>query len=166
MLIFFLLAGKYVEHNVSALKAANLANDLVVVEPILVAKLGHETALDNEQPDTTLAQHYAKHYQPLFYQSLSFDEPNQANLQMVSAQSLTVGDIIRIDAGSSIISDGVLMSETATVSQSLLTGESDLIVKKLGDLIVGGSQNDSQPFYYASDYFGKRQSNWGDRPLG
>jgi Cu2+-exporting ATPase len=145
MLIFFLLAGKYVEHN-ARLKAANLANDLVVVEPILVAKLGHETALDNEQPDTTLAQHYAKHYQPLFYQSLSFDEPNQANLQMVSAQSLTVGDIIRIDAGSSIISDGVLLSETATVSQSLLTGESDLIVKKLGDLIVGGSQNDSQPF--------------------
>ena len=41
---------------------------------------------------------------------------------MVSAQSLKVGDIVRIDAGSSIISDGVLLSDSATVSESLLTG--------------------------------------------
>ena len=64
---------------------------------------------------------------------------------MVSAQSLKLV-ILSIDAGSSIISDGILLSDSATVSESLLTGESDLIVKRLGDSIVGGSQNDSQPF--------------------
>ena len=48
---------------------------------------------------------------------------------MVTAHSLQVGDIILIEAGSEIISDGVLLSTTATVSQSLLTGEGDLIIK-------------------------------------
>ena len=158
MLIFFLLAGKYVEHN-ARVKAANLANDLVVVEPLLVAKLGHE---DIGSADTL--QDYSQRYQAAFHASLEYDRPMEqddelvtnatvkqhpiapASQDLVSAQSLQVGDIVRIDAGSSVISDGILLSNTATVSQSLLTGESDLIVKQLGDEIVGGSQNDSQPF--------------------
>lgn len=158
MLIFFLLAGKYVEHN-ARVKAANLANDLVVVEPLLVAKLGHE---DIGSADTL--QDYSQRYQAAFHASLEYDRPVEqddelvtnatvkqhpiapASQDLVSAQSLQVGDIVRIDAGSSVISDGILLSNTATVSQSLLTGESDLIVKQLGDEIVGGSQNDSQPF--------------------
>ena len=158
MLIFFLLAGKYVEHN-ARVKAANLANDLVVVEPLLVAKLGHE---DIGSADTL--QDYSQRYQAAFHASLEYDRlveqddelvtnttvkqhPIAPAIQdLVSAQSLQVGDIVRIDAGSNVISDGILLSNTATVSQSLLTGESDLIVKQLGDEIVGGSQNDSQPF--------------------
>lgn len=159
MLIFFLLAGKYVEHN-ARVKAANLANDLVVVEPILVAKLGHEDIIGSA--DTL--QDYSQRYQAAFHASLEYDRPVEqddelvtnatvkqhpiapASQDLVSAQSLQVGDIVRIDAGSNVISDGILLSNTATVSQSLLTGESDLIVKQLGDEIVGGSQNDSQPF--------------------
>ena len=158
MLIFFLLAGKYVEHN-ARVKAANLANDLVVVEPLLVAKLGHE---DIGSADTL--QDYSQRYQAAFHASLEHHRPMEqddelvtnttvkqhpiapAIQDLVSAQSLQVGDIVRIDAGSNVISDGILLSNTATVSQSLLTGESDLIVKQLGDEIVGGSQNDSQPF--------------------
>lgn len=143
MLIFFLLAGKFVEHN-ARMKAANLANDLVVVEPLLVAKLGHAPVVDI----TNAAQ--LNEYQTRFCEQ-GFDTVDTATHQTqaqerVSAQSLAVGDIVRIDAGSSVISDGVLLSQTATVSQSLLTGESDLIVKHLGDSVVGGSQNDSQPF--------------------
>lgn len=146
MLIFFLLAGKFVEHN-ARLKAANLANDLVVVEPVLVAKLGHELPIQTDNINLSQVQQYAAQYKDVFYQSLNHDPALLAdNEQMISAQSLTVGDIVRIDAGSSIISDGILLSETATVSESLLTGESNLIVKTLGNNIVGGSQNDSQPF--------------------
>lgn len=139
MLIFFLLAGKYVEHN-ARVKAANLANDLVVVEPLLVAKLGHEAVFD-KQDLPNFWQTYQNQAQQK--QQLSQTDSEQ---QMVTVQSLSVGDIVRIDAGSSVISDGILLSNTATVSQSLLTGESDLIIKYQGDSIVGGSQNDSQPF--------------------
>ncbi|MFW2177354.1 MULTISPECIES: heavy metal translocating P-type ATPase [unclassified Moraxella] len=147
MLIFFLLAGKYVEHN-ARMKASNLANDLVVVEPILVAKLGHEAILTGDD----LTQ-FSQYYQNLANDNLITNALTEATVKqqpieesLVTAQSIKVGDIVRIDAGSSVISDGILLSNTATVSQSLLTGESDLIVKQLGDNIVGGSQNDSQPF--------------------
>ena len=172
MFIFFLLAGRYIEHN-ARLKAATMANDLVVVEPILVQKI----AEDKEAAELIL-QHLnnvnsvsgnSPRSLPSFMQGMDADmlkitaqiaqEWQQKNLQsldtgpltasqkkMVTAQSLQVGDIIMIDAGAEIISDGILLSKTATVSQSLLTGEGDLILKNEGDYIVGGSQNDSQPF--------------------
>lgn len=136
MLIFFLLAGKYVEHNARS-KAANLAQDLIVVEPILVAKLGEYAVLSADE----LVAMPVSQLDALLKNADTVTPDN-----LVSAPSLKVGDIVRIDAGSSVISDGILLSAHATVSQSLLTGESDLITKQRGDAIVGGSQNDSQPF--------------------
>ena len=170
MFIFFLLAGRYIEHN-ARLKAATMANDLVVVEPILVQKIA-ENKVDAE----LILQHLDSFKEstsqslPSFMQNIDADTlkvtariaqewqqkqrlqavtaqlPTDTQKKMVTAQSLKVGDIIMIDAGAEIISDGVLLSKTATVSQSLLTGEGDLILKNEGDYIVGGSQNDSQPF--------------------
>ncbi|WP_352338187.1 heavy metal translocating P-type ATPase [Psychrobacter sp. 16-MNA-CIBAN-0192] len=203
MFIFFLLAGRYIEHN-ARLKAATMANDLVVVEPILVQKIAedkeaaaqiiqHLKTYDNESivnnnantlatktdpipasmPDFmqgidastfALTSTIASAWQQSVDQKLDRQLDNQPTEKlsdlttelksagqqdtkhMVTAQSLQVGDIIMIDAGAEIISDGILLSQTATVSQSLLTGEGDLILKTAGDYIVGGSQNDSQPF--------------------
>ncbi|TXD98193.1 heavy metal translocating P-type ATPase [Psychrobacter frigidicola] len=204
MFIFFLLAGRYIEHN-ARLKAATMANDLVVVEPILVQKIAEDkdaaelilqqmaqstdnnvfdatadisdnlpvqnSALSNNtsflkantEVDTLVAT--APSTLPDFMKkmdasvqkvtSIIAQEWQQATRQqplsndqkqMVTAQSLQVGDIVMIEAGAEIISDGILLSQTATVSQSLLTGEGDLIIKGQGDYIVGGAQNDSQPF--------------------
>ena len=201
MFIFFLLAGRYIEHN-ARLKAATMANDLVVVEPVLVQKIAEDkdaaarilqlieqntlnnTALDNDalsdnnteqvlNPNNNLTTNgtTTAKTMPNFKQSMDANiqqltsriaqDWQQANhkpsniaqteavpekRQMVTAHSLQVGDIIMVEAGSEIISDGILLSSTATVSQSLLTGEGDLIIKTQGDYIVGGAQNDSQPF--------------------
>lgn len=201
MFIFFLLAGRYIEHN-ARLKAATMANDLVVVEPVLVQKIAenkgdaalilqqlqqnasnkkdtsainqavHETGADSA---ISAAVSAPTKYTPNFMQSMDANVHQITNRiaqdwqqtsrqpdlskpdllkpaygaeqkQMVTAQSLQVGDIIMVEAGSEIISDGILLSPTATVSQSLLTGEGDLIIKSQGDYIVGGAQNDSQPF--------------------
>lgn len=197
MFIFFLLAGRYIEHN-ARLKAATMANDLVVVEPVLVQKVAEDkvaarqilqqleknalkqTELDeamnqvNDLELNKISQEMASAI-PNFTQSMD-DNVHQLTLQiaqnwqqtrhqssvqsqventtkdqiekkqMMTAHSLQVGDIIMVEAGSEIISDGILLSPTATVSQSLLTGEGDLILKTQGDYIVGGAQNDSQPF--------------------
>lgn len=143
MFIFFLLAGRYIEQN-ARLKASNMAADLVVIEPILVKRLG-------SQPDL-IAKHQAgylnEHEIQSWWQSHQDLQTNldQAVCDKIIAQSVQVGDIIAVDAGVQIVADGVLLSKNATVSQSLLTGESDLIVKSQGDIVVGGSQNDSQPF--------------------
>ena len=206
MFIFFLLAGRYIEHN-ARLKAATMANDLVVVEPVLVQKIAedkdaaesilqlleqnsaHRNALKQESAESTnqlgdvsvsraingisnkpnsqniasatpnftqsmdaniftLTSRIAQDWQQTRQQRLTIsntkDEAKEK--QMVTAHSLQVGDIIMVEAGSEIISDGILLSPSATVSQSLLTGEGDLISKAQGDYIVGGAQNDSQPF--------------------
>lgn len=136
MFIFFLLAGRYIEQN-ARLRASNMASDLVVIEPILVEKLG---------ADKTLIDLY-QHGQ-LTHQAINEWQKNFQHTQTdkLIAQAVKVGDIIAIEAGSQIVADGVLLSGSATVSQSLLTGESDLIVKHQGDDIIGGSQNDAQPF--------------------
>lgn len=170
MFIFFLLAGRYIEHN-ARLKAASMANDLVVLEPVLVQKISENKAAaeqilqqisisqndDNNNnnnaadfmanlDDATkaLSQKIAQAWQKSWQQKPA--AKNDAQKDMVTAQSLQVGDIVLIEAGAEIISDGILLSQSATVSQSLLTGEGDLIVKHQGDYIVGGAQNDSQPF--------------------
>ncbi|MGO2121608.1 heavy metal translocating P-type ATPase, partial [Psychrobacter sp.] len=220
MFIFFLLAGRYIEHN-ARLKAATMANDLVVVEPVLVQKIAedkqaaecilqqisqnllNETSASNESESVVinstdlninmasnvasnqnlssampnfmkridnnvheLTARIAEDWQQSRNQSFSLskkeskleskpelttdvsvEEKNSIqDKKMVTAHSLQVGDIIMVEAGSEIISDGILLSPTATVSQSLLTGEGDLIIKSQGDYIVGGAQNDSQPF--------------------
>ena len=202
MFIFFLLAGRYIEHN-ARLKAATMANDLVVVEPVLVQKISEDkdaaarilqlieqntlnnTALDSDvlsdnnteqvlNPNNNLTTNgttTTAKTMPNFKQSMDANiqqltsriaqdwqqvnhkpsniaqtEAVPEKRQMVTAHSLQVGDIIMVEAGSEIISDGILLSSTATVSQSLLTGEGDLIIKTQGDYIVGGAQNDSQPF--------------------
>ncbi|MGP4715385.1 heavy metal translocating P-type ATPase [Psychrobacter sp. T6-6] len=186
MFIFFLLAGRYIEHN-ARLKAATMANDLVVVEPVLVQKVAEDKAaaarilqqlrgnsaqqddsIENESHEVAVS---ATDVMPNFMQKIDADvhqltsdiaqewqhsrnqknaisplEADVSSKQMVTAHSLQVGDIISVEAGSEIISDGILLSSTATVSQSLLTGEGDLIIKTQGDYIVGGAQNDSQPF--------------------
>ncbi len=198
MFIFFLLAGRYIEHN-ARLKAATMANDLVVVEPVLVQKVAEDKEsaerilqqlkqsttgesdvnkagknlaeqIDNVAIEDTSNQ-YASSSISNFMQNMEDDvqqltlriakdwqqtRNRQLNLlkrqnedkekQMVTAHSLQVGDIIMVEAGSEIISDGILLSPTATVSQSLLTGEGNLIAKTQGDYIIGGAQNDSQPF--------------------
>lgn len=193
MFIFFLLAGRYIEHN-ARLKAATMANDLVVVEPVLVQKIAEDKEAaelilqqlkKNELEKTAINEDVSNQVSnlntneastsanptPNFMQSmdanvhqltskiaqdwqrartqqsaLSTTADEAKEKQMVTAHSLQVGDIILIEAGSEIISDGILLSQSATVSQSLLTGEGDLIIKSQGDYIVGGAQNDSQPF--------------------
>jgi len=191
MFIFFLLAGRYIEHN-ARLKAATMANDLVVVEPVLVQKIAEDksatehilqllkenTSQQDElikseltENETTKGESATVEPMPNFMQRMdanvhqltsriaqdwqqsrnqqnaqSQPEADTESKQMVTAHSLQVGDIILVEAGSEIISDGILLSSTATVSQSLLTGEGDLIIKSQGDYIVGGAQNDSQPF--------------------
>ena len=191
MFIFFLLAGRYIEHN-ARLKAATMANDLVVVEPLLVQKIAedkaaaelilqhiaqiatdtgvgtdagtdigikNDTGINTDTKDAQpsaipdfmmgidarvrqVTERIAREWQQTTHLQI---EPLAKNT-MVTAHSLQVGDIIMIEAGAEIISDGILLSQTATVSQSLLTGEGNLISKSQGDYIVGGAQNDSQPF--------------------
>jgi len=59
----------------------------------------------------------------------------------VSAESLRPGDRVRILPGERIPTDGVLESGECLVDESMLTGESELVSRREGDPLTGGSLN-------------------------
>jgi len=54
-------------------------------------------------------------------------------------EEVQVGDLVRVNEGDAIPLDGQVISGQGYVNESLLTGESEAISKKLGDPVVGAS---------------------------
>lgn len=63
----------------------------------------------------------------------------QTTIQKVSVQSLTIGDIVRVNEGDKIPGDGIVRSGEATADESMLTGESLPVEKRKGDNVIGAS---------------------------
>ena len=74
--------------------------------------------------------------------------PKQAHMVMedgmvhrVDVSHLKVGDLVRVQAGESVPADGVITEGSSRINESLLTGESKPIVRRIGDRVIGGSTN-------------------------
>jgi P-type Cu+ transporter len=65
--------------------------------------------------------------------------PSSAGDILIDASLLQKGDIIRLVEGESAPSDGILLTNSMGMDESMLTGESRLMSKKVGDTIFGGS---------------------------
>ena len=59
--------------------------------------------------------------------------------QEIPAEELVLDDIVSFQAGNQICADGVVVEGEVSVNESLLTGESDEVPKKPGDLLMSGS---------------------------
>jgi len=79
--------------------------------------------------------------------SLMDIKPEYANIKLgedvkqVSPEDVKVGDIIVIKSGEKIPLDGEIISGTASINNSALTGESRLISVKAGDKVLSGGIN-------------------------
>ncbi len=60
-------------------------------------------------------------------------------VRLVPSESLVLDDIVIFGAGNQIPADAVIMNGEVSVNESLLTGESDEIIKKPGDELMSGS---------------------------
>lgn len=69
---------------------------------------------------------------------------------------LQVGEIVRVQAGENIPADGKIIRGTSRVNESLLTGESTPIEKKVGDLAIGGSTNGSGTLFVEVEEIGEK----------
>jgi P-type Cu+ transporter len=58
---------------------------------------------------------------------------------MLDASLLQRGDVIRLVEGESAPADGIVMTNSLGMDESMLTGESRLVNKKIGDTVFGGS---------------------------
>ena len=57
----------------------------------------------------------------------------------IKIDKLVLDDIIFYESGNQIVSDAIVTEGKCEVNESLLTGESDLILKKPGDMLLSGS---------------------------
>lgn len=59
--------------------------------------------------------------------------------QQIPAQNLVLDDVVSFSAGNQICADATVLTGEVQVNESLLTGESDEITKKVGDSLMSGS---------------------------
>lgn len=83
--------------------------------------------------------------EPILVHKLTGD-PSAEQYEDIAAHLLQIGDQVQIRAGESIPCDGVLIAGQSNVSEALLTGEAQPVLKQVGDVVLGGSQNYAQPF--------------------
>lgn len=64
-----------------------------------------------------------------------------AKVEKIAPEEVQIGDIIELLPGEKLAIDGVLLSESATLDTSMLTGESAFVFKKRGEVVLSGSIN-------------------------
>jgi Zn2+/Cd2+-exporting ATPase len=60
----------------------------------------------------------------------------------IATDTVTVGELVVIEAGERIPVDGVVESGSASINESTLTGESELVSKKAGSLVYSSTYNE------------------------
>ncbi|MFK5914410.1 MAG: heavy metal translocating P-type ATPase [Woeseiaceae bacterium] len=65
--------------------------------------------------------------------------------ETVTVNELLIGDKVRIKPGDGIPADGIIIEGRSSVNESLLTGESHPLAKKINDQVIGGTVNIESP---------------------
>ena len=61
--------------------------------------------------------------------------------EVIDADDIVVGDIVVTKPGEKIATDGIILHGKSSVDESIITGESIPVDKKIGDRVIGGSIN-------------------------
>ncbi|MDO9149214.1 MAG: cation-translocating P-type ATPase [Hydrogenophaga sp.] len=77
------------------------------------------------------------------------------SFEAVSIRRLATGDVVRLQAGQAFPGDGTVLSESATVDEALLTGESRPVIRERGGAVVAGSFNLGGPVLLRVDKLGR-----------
>ena len=68
---------------------------------------------------------------------------NEGQTKEVPLQEVKEGQFVRVKAGEKIPTDGIVVSGSTTVNESMVTGESKQVEKNTNDTVIGGSVNGS-----------------------
>lgn len=68
--------------------------------------------------------------------AIAIREGKEVKLQI---EQLVLNDVVQFSSGNQICADGEILSGEVEVNESLITGESDAIIKKCGDTLLSGS---------------------------
>lgn len=76
------------------------------------------------------------------------DKDDDSITQEIGIELLEVGDIAMVKPGAKIPSDGIVTKGISEVDESLMTGETNLVVKEIGSVVTGGTINGSGLIYF------------------
>jgi Cu2+-exporting ATPase len=73
------------------------------------------------------------------------DYPSSQTVVLVPVVNCNPGDVLRVSPGEVVPADGILIENASTLDESLLTGESKPVEKKVGDRVYAGTHNILNP---------------------
>ncbi len=95
-------------------------------------------------------------------EALAMIMPSEAHLvgkedkvEDVDLSRLVKGDVVLVKPGEKIPSDGIVVKGSTSVNESMLTGESKPVTKKIGDEVIGGSVNGNRVIYVKVTHTGE-----------
>ena len=77
--------------------------------------------------------------QKIMANMIAFDDQHQEQIFSVESTQLRVGDLLLIKAGEYVPQDCKILWGEATINESILTGESVPVLKKMNENLIGGS---------------------------
>ena len=81
--------------------------------------------------------------------------PESQDIEIVPVVNCKPGEILRVSPGEVVPADGILIENPSTLDESLLTGESKPVEKKIGDRVYAGTHNILNPLFMRIDAVGQ-----------
>ncbi len=73
--------------------------------------------------------------------------PASREIEVVPVVNCNPGEVLRVSPGEVVPADGILIENPSALDESLLTGESKPVEKKIGDLVYAGTHNILNPLF-------------------
>ncbi|ESW30485.1 hypothetical protein PHAVU_002G156900 [Phaseolus vulgaris] len=71
------------------------------------------------------------------------DEGNVVSEKQIDSRLIQKDDVIKVVPGSKVASDGFVIWGESHVNESMITGEARPVAKRMGDMVIGGTMNES-----------------------
>jgi P-type Cu2+ transporter len=85
----------------------------------------------------------------------TLEYPDSKEVEVVPVVNCRPGEVLRISPGEIVPADGILLESASALDESLLTGESKPIDKKVGDRLYAGTHNILNPIFMRIDAVGQ-----------
>ena len=86
---------------------------------------------------------------------LAINYPASQEIKIVPVVNCNPGEVLRVSPGEVVPADGVLIENASAIDESLLTGESKPVEKKIGDRVYAGTHNILNPLLMRIEALGQ-----------
>ena len=85
----------------------------------------------------------------------AFNYPASQEIDLIPVVNCNPGEVLRVSPGEVVPADGILIENPSALDESLLTGESKPVEKKVGDRVYAGTHNILNPLFMRIEAVGQ-----------